>query len=263
MLAAFLVCVPWAQATSRGFAYHALQVYNENGEAVTDITSVTIYAPGTLTSPAVYKDQNLSLAITIPMTTVSTNTTLSNGRFYWWGRDDYDVSVTSTALGTTVFKGLNSADGRITVPRYLEQLASLATVTVELTNANIKALQATPKELVPAPGAGKVILPIEAILILDYGSEVLTESTDNLAIGWDSTSQVAAGEAIESGGFIDASADTITNWHMAKDEANAASTIVNKNLCLKNTGDGEFGGNASNDTTMTVIVTYQILSCGL
>jgi len=252
----------WAQG-SRGFNYHVVQVHNEDNQPVTDITGVTIYAPGTNASPAVYKDRDLSLAITIPMTGASTNTTLSNGSFYWYGQDSFDVSVTSTTLGTTRFNGLTASNNRVTVPRYLAQLASLATVTVELTNAQIKALNATPVELVPAPGADKIILPIEAVLILDYGTNVLTESTDNLAIGWDSASQVAAGEVIEATAFITAAADTITNWHMAKDEINAASTIVNKNLCLKNTGDGNYGGNAGADTTMTVIITYQILTCGL
>ncbi len=253
----------FAQSSSRGLAYHYVQVYNEEGREVTDITSVTIYAPGTTNTPKVYKDWGHDNEITIPMTTGSTNTTLSNGAFYWYGRDGFDLAVTSTSLGITTFKGLTASSGRVTVPKYLSQLSSMGTVTVEISNDDVNSLQATPKVLLAAPGAGKVIVPMSAILILDYGTNAYTETADNLAIGWDSASFVQAGDTIEVTGFIDQTADTITTWHMAKDEIDAAASIANKNLCLSNIGDGEFGGNAADDSTMTVIVTYQILETGL
>jgi hypothetical protein len=130
-------------------------------------------------------------------------------------------------------------------------------VTVSLTAGEIKALRATKKELVAAPGSGKMLELVSAVLKLNYGSEVLTESVDNMVIQYN-TSGVDATGAIEATGFIDASANT-TYLVKAADIAAAASTnLENKALELFNTGDGEYGGNASADTTMTVIVNYRV-----
>ncbi|GAH73120.1 unnamed protein product [marine sediment metagenome] len=130
---------------------------------------------------------------------------------------------------------------------------------VELTNAEIKALRALPKELVTAPGANKLIEFISATLFLNYGSDGLTESEDNLAIEYDDGGDAAVSEAIDMTGFIDQTADTITRAIPKNDAIDAAADIVNKNLALVNTGDGEFGGNTNADTTMTVMVSYRIL----
>jgi hypothetical protein len=40
--------------------------------------------------------------------------------------------------------------------------------------------------------------------------------------------------------------------------ATGASNIINKNLALRNIGDEEYGGNASNDAKLRVIVAYRI-----
>lgn len=133
---------------------------------------------------------------------------------------------------------------------------------VTLTNAEIKALRAAPKTLVAAPGAGKVLEFISAQLFLDYGSNALTESTDNLAIRFGDGTGTIVSQAIEAGGFIDATADTMTNALPKIDAAAAKTACENKALVLHNTGDGEFGGNAGADTTMRVKVAYRVHSTG-
>ena len=139
----------------------------------------------------------------------------------------------------------------------------LKTDTVTLSNADIKALRASPKELVATPGAGKFVELVSAILILNYGSEILTESVDNLVIQY-GTSGDDITAAIEMTGFIDQAADTIMIVGPANPlVANAATDMVNNAITLFNTGDGEFAGNASNDTTMIVKVTYRIHATGL
>jgi hypothetical protein len=133
---------------------------------------------------------------------------------------------------------------------------------VELSNANIKALRGTKKELVASPGADKFLELVSALLILDYGSEALTESVDNMIIQY-ATSGVDASAAIESTGFIDSTADTIALVLPVGLTGVVATNMVNNALELFNTGDGEFAGNASNDTTMTVKITYRIHTAGL
>ena len=131
--------------------------------------------------------------------------------------------------------------------------------TVNITNAQIKALRAAPKELVAAPGANKFIEFISAWLFLDYGSNVLTESDDNLAVKFTDGSGAAVSQTVEATGFIDQAADTLTNALPKIDAIVAAAAgAVNKALVLHNTGDGEYGGNAGADTVMKVKITYRI-----
>ena len=131
--------------------------------------------------------------------------------------------------------------------------------SVDLTNAEIKDLADTPVELVAAQGVGTLIEFVGAIFILDYGTNVLVESADNLVIEYDGGDAAAVSEVIEMTGFIDQSADTITNAIPTKDVIDAAADIVNKNLALFNNG-GDFTGNAGADTTMTVLISYRVHS---
>jgi len=130
--------------------------------------------------------------------------------------------------------------------------------SVDLTNAQIKALRAAPVTLVAAPGATKVLEFVSAVLALDYGANVLTESSDNMAIRYTDGTGVIVSQAIEATGFIDAAADTITNALPKIDAIAANSAAVNKPLVLHNTGDGEYAGNAGADTIMSVKIAYRV-----
>lgn len=138
--------------------------------------------------------------------------------------------------------------------------APVEMVEVTLTAAEVKALAATQKTLVAAPGAGKMLQFISATLKLNYGSEAFTESADNLAIKYTDDSGVAVSQTIESTGFIDQTADTYTNALPALNAIVAASAAENQPLVLDNTGDGEIAGNASNDSTLTVAIVYATVS---
>lgn len=137
----------------------------------------------------------------------------------------------------------------------------LKTDTVELSNADIKALRATPKTLISAPGTNTIAEFVSAVLILDYGSEALTESADNLVIEYEDGQDITG--ALEMTGFIDQTADQVSFVIPAGVASMTAATATNKAIQLFNTGDGEFGGNASGDTTMTVKVTYRVHADGL
>lgn len=130
---------------------------------------------------------------------------------------------------------------------------------VTLTSAEVKALRATPIELVAAPGAGNAIMFLGGQLKLNYGgSNGFTETADNLAIKYTDGSGVAVSDTIEMTGFIDQTADTITNAIPVKDAIVAATGCENQALVLHNTGDGEIAGNAANDNTVTLRVYYVV-----
>lgn len=139
---------------------------------------------------------------------------------------------------------------------------TIQTATVSLTNAEIKALRASPKTLVPAPGAGYLLEFICATLLLDYGSNGLTESADNLGVRYGDGSGTQISETIEATGFIDATADTMTTARVKQDGIVAKSACENKALVLHNLGDGEFGGNAGADTVMRVKIAYRVWPTG-
>lgn len=133
------------------------------------------------------------------------------------------------------------------------------TEKVELTNAQIKALRATPVTLVNGlPSA--VLLLDSVVLRLNYaGTNAFTETADNMAVKIDSGSGLAVSSAIEATGFIDQTATTLTRATPANDAIVASASAVGKSLVLHNTGDGEYAGNAGADNTLTVWVTYRVL----
>lgn len=138
----------------------------------------------------------------------------------------------------------------------LRPLVAVARVT--LTNAEIKALRATPKTLVAAPGAGKVLEFVSAQIKLVAGANVLSESTANLAVKYTDGSGAQVSQTIEATGFIDQSVNTMT-CALAKIDAIVAYTAAaNKALVLHNLGAGEFGGNAAADATMIVDIAYRV-----
>lgn len=133
---------------------------------------------------------------------------------------------------------------------------------VSLTSAQVKALRASPATLVAAPGAGFILQFIDAILLLDYGSNVFTETTDNFAIRMNNGSGTIVSETIENTGFIDQSADTSISVKPATSAAVAKTANDNLPLVLHNTGDGEIAGNAANDSVLRVKVTYRVVAAG-
>lgn len=172
-------------------------------------------------------------------------------------------------MATTKFKGPVRVTGALTIDGAVSAASGVTsgvspvlTARVSLTNAEIKALRATPKTLVAAPGAGYKLEFVSADLYLDYGTNVLTESADNLAIRYTDGSGVIVSQAIEATGFIDQTADTATNALPKIDGIAAKSGCENKALVLHNTGDGEYGGNAAADTLMRVLVTYRVHTTG-
>lgn len=143
------------------------------------------------------------------------------------------------------------------VPSNLAASGFLQWADVTLTSAEIKALRATPIEVVAAPAAGSIHMFMGAQLKLNYGgSNVFTETDDNLAIKYTDGSGVAVSQTIQTTGFIDQSADTITNAAPAVDAIVAAASGEAQALVIHNTGDGEIAGNAANDNTVTLRVYY-------
>ncbi len=146
-------------------------------------------------------------------------------------------------------------DGGITSAKMQSNVVKVAEFNINA--AGIKGLAATPAIIVGAPGPGQGIVFEGATLRLVAGSEVLTEAGDNLSFRYTDGSGVIVSETIESTGFIDQAADTITNGIPVKDAIVTKVAMENQNLVLDNIGGAEFAGNASNDAELRVTVKYR------
>lgn len=128
-----------------------------------------------------------------------------------------------------------------------------------ITATNVKKLRETGTEIVAAPGAGKILEFVSAVLFLDYTAPVYTETNDNLAIRYSWASGTLASNPCEMTGFIDQSADTMTTCYPKADPIVAATAGVNFPLILHNEGDGEFG---AGNSVLRVRTTYRVHPTG-
>lgn len=149
--------------------------------------------------------------------------------------------------------------GRALVPSNLSASGFLQWRDILLSNADIKAIRATPITVVSAPAAGNVIMFMGAMLKLNYGgTNVFTEAGDNLAFRYTNGSGAIVSQTIETTGFIDQAADTITNALPKIDAIVAASASEAQALVLHNIGGAEISGNAGNDNTVNLRVYYLV-----
>jgi hypothetical protein len=132
-------------------------------------------------------------------------------------------------------------------------------VEVALTANEIKALRATPKTLVAAPGAGLLLEFVGAVLLLDATATAFVESTANLSVRYENTTGAKASEDIEATGFIDQTADTMTTARPKLDVIVAKTGCENKALVLHNLGAGEY---TTGTGTMRVKISYRVWTTG-
>ena len=122
---------------------------------------------------------------------------------------------------------------------------------VSITSAELLALRASPKELVPAPGAGIVLQFMGAVAFLDYGSATYT-ANGNLTINYTDNSGTAVSDSVAAANLFHQVDDCIEEFAILSAEteltANAALVLV------------EAGGEATTgDSPMTIKIFYRIL----
>jgi len=108
-----------------------------------------------------------------------------------------DVILTVTGLGNVP----DHDTGVVSVP-------SVRSADVAISSAEILDLHATPKTLVAAPGANKLLLFDKAVFFLDYNSAAYAAiaGSDDLNISYTDENGVVAG-TLETTGFLDQTAD--------------------------------------------------------
>jgi hypothetical protein len=171
-------------------------------------------------------------------------------------REAGTITTSSTGIASSVGTS-NLVNDAVTLAKLEEQTIQAASVTCS--SAELLALATTPKTLVAAPGAGKVLHFVGAMLSLDFNSAAYVESGDNLGIKYTDASGVQVSDTIEATGFATATADTITNAVPVKDAIVAATGAVNQALVLDNLGLNWTTG----DSPIVVTTYYRVLDDGL
>ena len=172
--------------------------------------------------------------------------------------DDFEDASTGVANKVPV----TNSDGQLD-PSFIDNDAiktyidSLETAEVSISAAEIKALHATPKTLVAAPGAGKVILPEFILFSFTYNAPQYTAG-GTIRVRYDSggtayiiNGAVASADMTGTSNFLNYFRAGVTAAY-----ANAVVPIANKALELYNDGS-EF---ATGNGTAKVFVKYRIVT---
>lgn len=155
------------------------------------------------------------------------------------------IPYSPKAIGTNEI-----ADAAVTAAKLDENLRQRA--VVQLTNAQVLAVRATPITLVAAPGANKAIVVEEVHMVCDAAAGAYTETADNLAIEYSGGTDILT---VETTGFLDQAA-VGARW--ARPAIALTTPVANEAVQISNNGDGEFGGgNAAN--TLSVEVIYRVV----
>ncbi len=144
------------------------------------------------------------------ITALSTDVVTAGAAAYW---DNTNRRITSTSTGNTLVGAFTKAKANAETTAQIKLLAALgaaaspdiaATTVVTVSSAELLALNATPKTLVAAPGAGIANVPEFLELFYDYG----TAAYAGIAAGEDFTVKYTNGSGavlgtIDATGFID------------------------------------------------------------
>ncbi len=240
--------------TSLGLGTIATQAANSvsiTGGSITGITDLAVDDGGTGAS-SLTDHGVLCGSGTAAVTALSVGT---NGQVLVGSTGADPVFATIGSANTSIAGTLGAGTLSLDVDESYLQVA-----TVSISTGELLALMASPKTLIAAPGADKIIMFESAMLVLDYNSVPYTESADNLAIKYTNGSGAQVSEDIETTNFIDQTADTVTNAVPKKDAIVAASGCVNQALVLHNIGDSEFG---AGNSPLDVRIAYRVVTAGL
>ncbi len=142
--------------------------------------------------------------------------------------------------------------------------SGIITITGSLTNAQIKALRATPIQIIAAPGVGSVIRIINAVGKMVYGgTNVFTAgASQTIALYFGPGTTAIWVSPLLTNAMIVASSTRISSINPT---GLALSTTVNATLdnqavYVYNTVATEITGNAANDNTINYSISYQVIT---
>lgn len=162
--------------------------------------------------------------------------------------------LVTTSAGTT--GQVLTSNGAGVAPTYQN---TILTATVVLTSAQVKAIRATPITIVSAAGAGTYISVLACRAKLTYGgTNVFTAAaSQTILLYYNAATQV--GTCMDNASIV-AAANTTYSTSLTSLGSRAATLVENLPVNARNSIATEISGNAANNNTITIVVTYQVLT---
>jgi len=186
----------------------------------------------------------------LPVTGASAVTDVGRSVF---ATDDNTFTFSPAAAGTqigTVVRWISSTNCVVELEPTPKE-GEVITSTITLTTAEVKALFASPKALVPAPGAGKVVDLLSAGLFLDYNSA--TYDTQGALTIQTTTTGTAQSDQIAAAAFLFKTADAYAGLQVLSAERQLDAGEGLSLACAT-------ANPATGDSPITVKVSYRILN---
>jgi hypothetical protein len=138
-------------------------------------------------------------------------------------------------------------------------VGGLLVVSGNLTNAQIKALHGTPVQVVAAPGLGKYVQILHAVMTLNYGGNNAFVNTggSQIFLYFGTTQQIVGSLGLSQ---IVATSSQVDFTYAASNLGFASTSAVNLAVNFWNASATEISGNAANDNTMSYNVVYRIVT---
>lgn len=137
---------------------------------------------------------------------------------------------------------------------------SVSSVTGTLTNAQIKALHATPITLISAPGAGKVIVILQSTSVMNYGgTNIFVDGGGaGVILSYSNTTNTAAATFMPTGQLVASS----SRMNVASGAVSSSLYSSNTNLAVLayNSSVTEISGNAANNNTISYSILYTTMT---
>lgn len=159
-----------------------------------------------------------------------------------------DGQIMGNTSGTWVAKDLNDV--------VTEDL--IRTKTVSLSSAELLALYDTPKELIPTPGVGKIIIPEDIVFSLDYGTAPYTGGGGVVRVSYGGETTQLLGTTDLNANLFDLTTDAVVvgNFIPISTGVTNITAGINKSLVFTNNTANFSGG----DGTLKVFLKYRILT---
>lgn len=158
-------------------------------------------------------------------------------------------------LGKALTAGTGDSGGTVYVEVEINNLDEMREKVVTLTNAQLRTLNATPVDVIAAPGTGKFILVESVLGKLNYATAAFDSvgSGDDLTLKYTNGSGATAA-TLETTGWLDQTADTYKYSRSAIDVVPVANAKVVAHIAT-----GEIYGSAGGGT-VTLKIRYRIVS---
>lgn len=130
--------------------------------------------------------------------------------------------------------------GRFKIGTRVTSELDLRVVEVSITSAELLALRATPKTIVPAAGAGKMNVFQSAVVLADNGTAYVV-GTNDMAFRMNNASGDVVSQVVDTAGLLDQTTDIVSFvGPVATDTKSPKADVENTPIVLHNTGASEF-----------------------